>query len=137
MAAPNYGKRIDSIPRALNALGLLAVGDAAHLPLLKKAAQWAADYSTDGYKTWQYGYVMMFLGEYITATGIVSVLPRLRRLTSVSAEGQSEVGSWGHSFAKADGRLGGYGMMNSPLMHRLGIITPLTSLATRARSRMS
>lgn len=88
MAAPNYGNRIDSIPRSLNALGLLAVGDAGHLPLLKQEAQWAADYSTDGYKTWQYGYVMTFLAEYIAATGDTSVLPGLRRLALESAEGQ-------------------------------------------------
>jgi hypothetical protein len=114
MAAPSYGAGIDPIPRALNALGLLAAGDAAHLPLLQKEARWAADFTTDGYKTWYYGYVMMFLAEYISATGDESVLPGLRRLAMESAEGQSAVGSWGHTFAKPDGRLGGYGMMNSP-----------------------
>ncbi len=114
MATLNYGKNLDSIPRSLNALGLLAGGDTAHLPLVKKEAQWAAGFSTDGYKTWHYGYVMIFLAEYISATGDASVLPGLRRLAMESAEGQSAVGSWGHSFAKPDGRLGGYGMMNSP-----------------------
>ena len=114
MAAPSYGKRIEPIPRSLNAVGLLAVGDAAHLPLLKQEAQWAADYSNDGFKTWQYGYVMIFLAEYVAATGDESVLPGLRRLALEAAEGQSAVGSWGHGFAKPDGRLGGYGMMNSP-----------------------
>jgi hypothetical protein len=31
-----------------------------------------------------------------------------------AASGQSAVGSWGHTFALPDGRLKGYGMMNSP-----------------------
>lgn len=114
IAKPDYGKRIDSIPRALNALGLLAAGDVTHLPLVKQEAQWATEFKTDDYPTWQYGYVMTFLGEYILATGDQSVLPGLRRLAMETAEGQSAVGSWGHGFAKPDGRLGGYGMMNSP-----------------------
>lgn len=145
MAAPNYGKSIDSIPRSLNALGLIAGGDAAHLPLLKKEAQWAADYTTDGYKTWQYGYVMIFLAEYISATGDVSVLPGLRRLAMESAEGQSAVGSWGHDFAKPDGRLRGYGMMNSPgvpltiglvLAREAGIRDPAIDMAIERSARL-
>lgn len=49
--------------RSLNALALLASGDPAYLPLVKKEAQWAADFKPDGMKTWQYGYVMMLLSE--------------------------------------------------------------------------
>ena len=37
-----------------------------------------------------------------------------KRLALEAAKGQSAVGSWGHGFARPDGRLGGYGMMNSP-----------------------
>ncbi len=114
MAAPDYGRGLDGIPRSLNALALLAGGDAAHLPLVKKEAQWASNFTTDGYKTWYYGYVMTFLAEYKIATGDDSVLPGLRRLALEAANGQSAVGSWGHAFAKTDGRLKGYGMMNSP-----------------------
>ena len=114
VAAPDYAKKTDGIPRSLNALALLASGDAAHLPLVKREAQWAADFSTKGYSTWYYGYVMMLLAEYITATGDQSVLPGLRRLALEAANGQSAVGSWGPGFAKPDGRLGGYGMMNAP-----------------------
>jgi hypothetical protein len=65
-------------------------------------------------QTWHYGYVMILLSEYVLATGDQSVMPGLRRLALESAKGQSAVGSWGHGFAKPDGRLGGYGMMNSP-----------------------
>ena len=114
VADPSYAKNLDPIPRSLNALALLASGDAAYLPLVKKEAQWAADFTDDGYKTWHYGYVMMLLSEYVIATGDVSVLPGLKRLALEAANGQSAVGSWGHKFAIPDGRLGGYGMMNSP-----------------------
>jgi len=57
---------------------------------------------------------MILLSEYVMATGDRSVLPGLRRLALEAAAGQSAVGSWGHGFARPDGRLGGYGMMNSP-----------------------
>jgi hypothetical protein len=113
MGGPSYGRQ-DPIPRSLNALALLASGNPDYLPLVKKEAQWAADYSEDGMQTWHYGYVMILLSEYIMATGDQSVMPGLKRLALESANGQSGVGSWGHKFARPDGRLWGYGMMNSP-----------------------
>ena len=114
MAEPDYAEATDPIPRSLNALALLAGGEAAHMPLVKREAQWATDFRTDDFRTWYYGYVMIFLAEYATATGEDSVLPGLRRLAMEAAHGQSAVGSWGHTFALPDGRLQGYGMMNSP-----------------------
>jgi hypothetical protein len=114
MEQPDYPKQTDGIPRSLNALALLATGDAAFLPLVKREAQWAASFETGGYKTWYYGYVMMLAAEYCMATGDQSVLPGLRRLAMEAAGGQSAVGSWGHTFALPDGRLKGYGMMNAP-----------------------
>jgi hypothetical protein len=113
MAEPGYEKQ-NAIVRSLNALGLLATGDSKYLPILKREAEWAADYSADGFATWWYGYVTVFLSEYIMATGDDSVLPGLRRIAMEAAKGQSAVGSWGHKFANAEGRLPGYGMMNSP-----------------------
>ena len=104
----------DAIPRSLNALALLASGERKYLPLVKKEARWAADFSADSMQTWHYGYVMMLLSEYIMATDDQSVMPGLKRLALEAAKGQSAVGSWGHGFAIPDGRLGGYGMMNSP-----------------------
>ncbi|MHC1767078.1 MAG: DUF6288 domain-containing protein [Verrucomicrobiia bacterium] len=104
----------DPIVRSLNALALLASGNPAYLPLVKKEAQWAAGFSEDSMQTWYYGYVMILLSEYVLATGDESVMPGLRRLALEAAKGQSAVGSWGHGFARPDGRLGGYGMMNSP-----------------------
>lgn len=106
--------RDDPIVRSLNALALLASGDSAYLPLVKMEAEWAAGYSSRSMQTWHYGYVMILLAEYVLATGDSSVLPGLRRLALEAANGQSAVGSWGHGFARPDGRLGGYGMMNSP-----------------------
>ena len=113
MADPEYSDQ-DPITRSLNALALLASGDPAYVPLVQKEAQWAADYSSDSMQTWHYGYVITLLSEYVIATGDQSVMPGLRRLALEAAEGQSAVGSWGHGFALSSGRLGGYGMMNSP-----------------------
>ncbi len=125
MAAPSY--KAPSIPRALNALALLASGDPQYLPLLKKEAEWAASFSADSMATWHYGYVMLFLSEYTLASGDRTYLPGLRRIALEAARGQSAVGSWGHKFAGDDGRLVGYGMMNSP-----GI--PLTIALVLART---
>jgi len=116
MADPNEsnGPNREPITRSLNALALLASGKSEYLPLIKREAQWAAGFSDNGMQTWRYGYVMMLLSEYVLATGDDSVLPGLKRLALEAAQGQSAVGSWGHGFANPDGRLGGYGMMNSP-----------------------
>ena len=126
MADPFYAQELDPIPRSLNALALLASGDASYLPLIRQETEWAANFKTEGMATWYYGYVMMFLAEYKIATGDDSVMPGLTRLALEAAHGQSAVGSWGHRFARPDGRLYGYGMMNSP-----GV--PLTISMTMAR----
>ena len=91
--------REDPIVRSLNALALLASGDPAYLPLVRKEAQWAAAYTARSMQTWHYGYVTMLLAEYVIATGDQSVMPGLRRLALEAAKGQSAVGSWGHGFA--------------------------------------
>ncbi len=116
MTDPAYSEdsNLDPIPRCLNALALLASENPDYLLLVRKEAQWAADYSADSFQTWHYGYVIMLLSEYVMATGDQSVMPGLRRLAMEASRGQSAVGSWGHGFAIADGRLGGYGMMNAP-----------------------
>lgn len=144
IGASDYANQ-DPIPRSLNALALLASGDAAYLPQIKKEAKWAAEYSSDSMQTWHYGYVMMFLGEYVAATGDQSVMPGLKRLALESAKGQSAVGSWGHGFARPDGRLGGYGMMNSPgvpltislvLAREAGVKDPAVDLAIERSDRL-
>ena len=115
------------IIRSLNALALLASGEAKYLPLVEREAKWAADYSATSFQTWYYGYVIMLLSEFTMATGDDSVIPGLRRLAMEAAEGQSIVGSWGHKFAGNDGRLVGYGMMNAPGL-------PLTTSLVMARA---
>lgn len=112
MEDPKY--KPNPIPRSLNALALLASGDEKYLPLIKREVEWGQEFEADSFQTWYYGYVMLLLSEYAIATGDGSVLPGLRRIALESARGQSIVGSWGHKFAGPDGRLLGYGMMNSP-----------------------
>jgi hypothetical protein len=127
MADASYAKGQNPITRSLNALALLASGNPDYLPLVRQEARWAADYSTDGFKTWHYGYVIMLAAEFKLATGDDSVMPGLTRLALEAAKGQSAVGSWGHKFAEPDGRLSGYGMMNAP-----GV--PLTTALAMARA---
>lgn len=114
MGGANYARGLDPIPRTLNALALLASGNKEYLPLLQKEARWAADFSAESFATWYYGYVLTFLGEYVSATGDQSVLPGLKRLALEAANGQSAVGTWGHKFALPSGGLNGYGCMNQP-----------------------
>jgi hypothetical protein len=112
MAEDSYGG--NAITRSLNGLGLLARGEKKYHELIRKEAQWAADFSIESMATWWYGYVAVFLSEYVMATGDRSVMPGLRRIVMEASKGQSDVGSWGHRFADSNGRLLGYGMMNSP-----------------------
>ena len=140
-----YGKKHHSITRALNALALLAGGDPAHLPLLRKESTWAAEFSGNSRQPWAYGYVMMFLSEYRLATGDRSVEAGLTRLALDSARGQSAVGSWGHDLARPDGRLNGYGMMNAPgvpltigmvLAREAGVKDPVVTTAIGKSARL-
>jgi hypothetical protein len=135
----------EAIVRSLDALALLASGNPAYLPLVKKEAQWAADFSDDSFQTWHYGYVIMLISEYKMATGDESVMPGLRRLALEAARGQSAVGSWGHGFAIPDGRLGGYGMMNSPgvpltislvMARAAGVKDPAVELANERSAKL-
>ena len=72
-------------------------------------------------------------------------MPGLRRLALEAANGQSMVGSWGHKFARPDGRLSGYGMMNSPgvpltislvMARAAGVNDPKVSLAIERSARL-
>lgn len=109
-----YKRGLDGITRALNGLALLASGNKEWLPLVKREAQWAADFTTDGYLSWYYGFMMMLASEYIMATGDTSVMPGLQRLALETARGQSAVGTWGHRFSPNGYNLSGYGAMNAP-----------------------
>ncbi len=104
VSEPSY--KPHPIPRSLNALALLASGDPAYLPLVRREAQWGSGFTADGMQTWSYGYVMMMMAEYVAATGDTSVLMGLQRLAIEAAKGQSIVGSWGLGVAEPVGRLG-------------------------------
>lgn len=124
MADAKY--RENPMTRSFNAMALLASGEEKYLPLVKREAEIAAASNPGGYKTWWYGPVIIFLSEYVIETGDTSVMPGLERMAIEAAAGQSIIGSWGHKFAKPDGILAGYGMMNAP-----GV--PLTTALVLAR----
>ena len=141
MEKPSYQQ--NPITLSLNALALLASGNKEYIQIVRSAK--ASAYSADSFQTWYYGYVIMFLAEYIMATGDKSFMPGLKRLSLEAADGQSLVGSWGHRFAQADGRLGGYGMMNSPgltmtislvLAHKAGVTDPSVENAIQRSTRL-
>ena len=62
ISQPSYNQ--NPITRSLNALALLASGNPEYLPLVKKEAKWASEFSADSFQTWYYGYVIMLLSEY-------------------------------------------------------------------------
>lgn len=113
-------KRGNAIIRSLNALALLASGEEKYMDLVKEEAKWAANYKITelkGFQSWYYGYANLLLTEYFLATGDRSALPGIKRLSLEIANGQSVVGTWGHTFArKSDHILMGYGAMNAPAL---------------------
>lgn len=138
------GMRNVSIPNSINALALLASGDRKYQALLSDYAKKVASYQVGPMATWHYGYAITFLAEYSLATGDPSIMPGLRRLALEAARGQSKVGTWGHRFAMPDGRVGGYGCMNSPgipltislvLAREAGVTDPDMDLAIARSAR--
>lgn len=115
-----------SIANDLAALALLASGDESYRPLVAEYARKVADHQPGGHISWGYAYDTLFLAEYALATKDESVLGGLRRLALDIARGQSRVGTWGHSFARPDGILNGYGCMNQP-----GIVLTLAMALAR------
>ncbi|MHC4409429.1 MAG: DUF6288 domain-containing protein, partial [Planctomycetota bacterium] len=144
-AEPNKG---NPILRSLNALALLASGKRKYLPLVRQQVEWASKYSDPerrSYHSWFYGPVNILLAEYVMATGDRSVMPDLKRVTMEIVRGQSAVGSWGHRFVQANGRLAGYGMMNAPgvpltlslvLARKAGVDDPALDAAIAKSARL-
>ncbi|MCP4452503.1 MAG: acetylesterase, partial [Planctomycetes bacterium] len=119
LAKKMKAKPIDGslISRALNATLLLASGNPAYLPVVREQAKLLSQYDQpDGVVTWNYGFVNIFLAEYVLATGDRTYVDEgLKRITKMAVDGQGLVGSYGHKFADLKTkRLSGYGMMNSP-----------------------
>ncbi|MEO0018575.1 MAG: hypothetical protein RLZZ522_1858 [Verrucomicrobiota bacterium] len=105
-----------SIPDSLNALALLASGNQKYEPLLADYANKVAGFKLGpiDFPSWNYGYAVLFLAEYVATTHDAAALTGLRRLTGEIAAGQSAVGTWGHNWALPSGNCEGYGSMNSP-----------------------
>jgi len=114
MQQEDYPKSQNPITRSLNALALLASGKEEYLPLIRREAEWANQFSSDDFQTWWNAYVIMLLAEYKIATGDEAYAAGMNRLALDAAKGQSMVGSWGHGYALPSGNLSGYGMMNAP-----------------------
>ena len=110
----------------LDALGLLATGEAKYLPEVRKYARAVGDpktkYDLFGGGTlsaWNGSYRNLFLTEYYLATKDDYVLPAIKELSQTIAMGRSGVGTWSHGMAipsQNGGRLYGmaaaYGAMN-------------------------
>jgi len=63
---------------------------------------------------WHYSFANIFLAEYYLITGDRSVLPEIRRMSTLLVKGQGPMGTWGHTFAEYDkDRLRGYGAVNA------------------------
>jgi len=114
------------IPGDLNALALLASGKEEYHPILAAYAKKVAASLQPDVWTWFYGYGDIFLAEYVLATGDRSILPELSRTAKAVAVGQGRMGTWGHSFARPDGNLNGYGCMNQP-----GLVVTLSLVLAR------
>ncbi len=144
-ADPDAG---NPIVRSLNALALLSSGKRKYLPLVRQQVEWASQYADPErrtYHSWFYGPINILLAEYVMATGDRRFLPDLKRVTMEIVHGQSEVGSWGHRFVQANGRLAGYGMMNAPglpltlsllLARKAGIDDPALDAAIDKSARL-
>lgn len=116
-----------NIPNDLRALALLASSREDYRPMVREYATAVAASTPGGHKSWGYAYETLFLAEYVLATRDRTVMPGLTRLATDIAQGQSGVGTWGHSFARPEDKiLNGYGCMNQP-----GIVLTLAMIAAR------
>jgi HEAT repeat protein len=119
----------------VNALALLATGDAAYLPKLKTyahklAAEALKQQLKHGMVVWDWGYKNLFLCEYFQCTNDREVLPALTAYTTLLAKGQSMYGTFGHGISERtpDGKLHGsippYGPVNAAgLIANLSLVT--------------
>jgi len=109
----------DGFVAPINALAVLATGKPELLDKVKALAHKLGPPTlkldmSDGMCVWNWGYTNLFLCEYYLATGDEYVLPAIREFSTMTAKGQSAVGTWGHglSLPSYEGRLGGYGAIN-------------------------
>ena len=128
------------IPGCVNALGLLASGDEKYLPMVQEFARELKVEDARHMSSWNMSYMNIFLSEYYLVTGDKAVLPGIREMALHLAEGQSQVGTWGHGNVLPSGVLGGYGAMCNPslscaislqLNRKCGIDAPVVEEAIR------
>ena len=113
------GRHLAEAPRGVgggvqghvNALGLLATGEAKYLEIVRAHAAKVRG-PAGKMSSWYNGYANLFLTEYYLATGDRSALPRIRELSVSLALGQNVLGLWGHGYAEKDGTCSGYGALN-------------------------
>jgi len=107
----------------VNALAMMATGNADYLPKVRELAHKLAPQNLDLSKktngaTWELGYRNLFLCEYFLLTGDKEVLHGIREYTLSMARGQGMYGTFGHGFSALtpEGRLHGavppYGPVN-------------------------
>jgi hypothetical protein len=105
----------------------------------------------NGYQSWHHGFIGLQCALYYDATGDDYVLPALRKYAIETAMGQSNAGTWGHTFAFPSfngGKLHemnpGYGALNAAgnrcfflvaLAQKLGIKHPEIDLAVKRAHR--
>lgn len=121
-----YNKK--DIGDLINALALLASGKPEYNELVRKFAYAFGPKDImlntspeTRMASWGWGYTNLFLCEYHLATGDQAVLPAIRAYSIAIANGQSFIGTWGHTMAwpqinggKLHGSLSGYGALNAP-----------------------
>ena len=150
----NVGKGSAGIANYIDALGLLATGEKKYIVSVRDFARKKAkeceplDIMEKGIKSWDGGYLNLFLTEYYLITKDEVVLPGIKALSTMLAYGQSGVGTWSHGMAavKLNGLYGpscSYGAMNScsvvcamslVLAQKCGIITkPVNDAVERSR----
>ncbi len=109
---------------AINALALMATGEAKYIPRIREHAhkmgpETVKIETTSGMVIWDWGYRNLFLCEYFLLTGDKAVLPAIHEYTVALAKGQSMYGTIGHGISQrnADGSLHGsippYGPVNA------------------------
>jgi len=145
MKDEDYSETQNPITRSLNALALLASGERKYLPLIRREVEWANEFPSSSFQTWNNAYVIMLLAEYKVATGDKAYTAGLQRLAIEAAKGQSAVGSWGHGYALPSGNLSGYGMMNAPgvpltialiMTRKAGLKDPAVDLAITRSAKL-
>jgi len=102
---------------AFATLALMASGDPAHMPAVKKAVRMMAQKTGSqidfgGLDCWKYTLYGTVLAEYYLLTGEAWVWPELQEINTWLAAAQAPRGGWGHRPWDTSGKINGYGPIN-------------------------